>query len=78
MSANRQHFLIFPNSQNDWKLRWLSVEKESSNEQGVKVEFLNEFLILSKKQISIFSSALLSKFFTISEKQILIFQKVEW
>ena len=33
-----QHFQIFPNSQRDWKLRWLSVEKESSNEQeGMKV-----------------------------------------
>ena len=41
MSANRQHFLIFPNSQNDWKRRWLSVEKESSNKQGVKVGVFN-------------------------------------
>ena len=36
--ADRQHFQIFLNSLRDWKLRWLNVEKESSNEQGwVKV-----------------------------------------
>ena len=36
--ANRQHFQIFPNSQRDWKLRWLSAEKELSDEQeGMKV-----------------------------------------
>ena len=38
MLANRQHFQIFPNSQRNWKLRWLSAEKESSDEQeGMKV-----------------------------------------
>ena len=36
--GNRQHFQIFPNSQRDWKMRWLSAEKELSNEQeGMKV-----------------------------------------
>ena len=38
MLANRQHFQIFPNSQRNWKLRWLSAEKELSDEQeGMKV-----------------------------------------
>ena len=38
MLANRQHFQSLPNSQRDWKLRWLSVQKKSLNEQeGMKV-----------------------------------------
>ena len=69
MLTNRQYFQIFPNSQRDWKLRWVTVEKGIIKwARSETWKFLTEFLILSERQISIFSSTLLSGIFTISEE----------
>ena len=46
MLANRQHFQILPNSPKDLKLRWLSFEKESSNEQEWGLDVLNRIFNL--------------------------------